>query len=310
MRGGGVLAFFLVAASGGMASAGCNDAQLRATLQNDEAASIIQAVDCGSGDAADLIAASTENGNPVISLLTGPNNPPLSDPDWPAQGLMTELVEAAFDASPEDVQLSLAWEEDWSAHLFPMLDDQRYDMGFPWFRPDCDVQPDDTLCSAFHFSDPVLDLVVLLFVRADAPVRFEDDTDVVGRILCRPAGFATHMLDGQGRGWLKDKKISLKQPSSPDACFEMLVAGDVEGVVLNEFVGVQKLFELNLTEKVVPLPRPVSVEGLHVVISRKHWQGTTHLYRFNAGLAALRQTPRYDEIIARHLKLFWDRIKG
>jgi polar amino acid transport system substrate-binding protein len=47
-----------------------------------------------------------------------------------------------------------------------------------------------------------------------------------------------------------------------------------------------------------------------VVITKKHWRGTTHLYRFNAGLAALKQSDRYNEIVSRHLNIFWDRLKG
>lgn len=305
-----LFAVCVVAGATRAAEAGCEGGQDTAVQPRFGDAKILQTVDCRGGSDFTPIPASTGAGKQVISLVSGPNNPPLSDPDWPAKGLMTELVGAAFEASPEPVSITLNWEQDWTAHLFPMLDEQRYDMGFPWFRPDCDERPDDALCAAFHFSDPVLDLVVLLFVRADAPIPFENETDLDGRTLCRPAGFATHMLDGQGRAWLRDGKVTLNQPASPDACFEQLVAGQVDGVVLNEFVGVQKLFEMGLTDKVVPLTRPVSVEGLHVVISKKHWQGTTHLYRFNAGLAALRQSSRYDEIIARHLKLFWDQIKG
>ena len=86
--------------------------------------------------------------------------------------------------------------------------------------------------------------------------------------------------------------------------------GEVDAVAVNEFLGVQKMFSLGLTDKVVPLPRPLSVEGLHVVISKTHWRGTTHLYRFNAGLAKLKQTDQYNEIVQRHLALFWDQIRS
>lgn len=245
-----------------------------------------------------------------IDLLTGPDNPPFTDPGWEGQGLMTELVTAAFEGAPDPVSLSISWNGDWSRQLFPILDGLDHDMGFPWMRPDCAGEPSNPVCAGFHFSDPVLDVVVLLFSRAEAPVPFDSDEDLLGRTLCLPSGFSTGPLDRDGRGWARDGKVKLRQPATAADCFELLMAGEVDGAVLNEFLGVQLMFAMGLTDRIVPSSRPISVEGLHVVISKKHWRGTTHLYRFNAGLAALRSSARYDEIVARHLTLFWQRIKA
>lgn len=245
-----------------------------------------------------------------IRLITGSRNPPFTDLDWPGQGMLTELVNAAFEDSPDAVPYSVTWENDWTQHLFPKLDNAEFDMGFPWFKPDCEAEPSNKLCTNFHFSEPVVDLVMLLFARADDPMPFADDADVVGKTLCRPAGHPTYDLDRADRRWISDGKITLRQPETPTACFEMLIAGEVDAVTVNEFLGVQQMFDLGLTKEVVPLTRPLSVEGLHVVISKKHWRGTAHLYRFNAGLAKLKQTDRYTDIVARHLGLFWDQVKG
>mmetsp|Transcript_29429 Transcript_29429/g.57596 ORF Transcript_29429/g.57596 Transcript_29429/m.57596 type:complete len:225 (+) Transcript_29429:1483-2157(+) len=223
--------------------------------------------------------------------------------------MLTELINAAFEVTPEPATYSITWENDWSKHLFPMLDSTAFDMGFPWFMPDCAGNPGHDRCANFHFSEPLVDLVILAFARVGDSLAFESDADMHGKTLCRPAGYFTHDLDRAGRHWLTKGLVTLEQPATPDACFEMLLSGDVDVVVLNEFLGVQKVFELGLTDQVAPLERPVSVEGLHVVISKKHWRGTAHLYRFNAGLAKLRQSERYNEIVSRHLTLFWDQIR-
>ncbi|MEM8653586.1 MAG: transporter substrate-binding domain-containing protein [Pseudomonadota bacterium] len=245
-----------------------------------------------------------------IKLVTASNYAPFTDLDWPGQGMLTELVNAAFEATPNPLTYSIEWENDWSRHLFPMLDSKAFDMGFPWFKPDCDGNPSHERCANFHFSDPLVDLVILLFARSDDPLVFEADSDLHGKTLCRPAGYFTHDLDRADRRWLTDGLVTLKQPPTPDDCFAMLIAGEVDAVALNEFLGVQKMFEMGLTEQVAPLSRPVSVEGLHVLISKTHWRGTAHLYRFNAGLAKLKQSDRYNEIVSRHLALFWDQIKS
>lgn len=245
-----------------------------------------------------------------MRLVTGSNYAPFTDLDWPGQGMLTELVNAALEETPNPVTYSVTWENDWSKHLFPMLDSKEFDMGFPWFQPDCAGNPGHERCANFHFSDPLVDLVILLFSRADQPMEFETDADILGKTLCRPAGYFTHDLDRADRQWLSRGLITLEQPATPDTCFEMLMAGTVDAVALNEFLGVQKMFEMGLNDQVAPLSRPLSVEGLHVLISKSHWRGTAHLYRFNAGLAKLKQTDRYNEIVSRHLALFWDQIKS
>jgi len=243
-------------------------------------------------------------------LVTGSNYAPFTDRAWPGQGMVTEVVNAALEASPSPVPYEIIWEDDWSQHLFPILDDKQADMGFPWFRPDCASDPGHERCENFHFSEPLVDLVILLFTRLDDPIPFSGDADIEGRTLCRPAGYFTHDLDGPGREWLSRGLIKLEQPATPDDCFLLLMEGKVDAVAVNEFLGVQKMFEMGIEDRVGPLPRPLSVEGLHVVISKRHWRGTTHLYRFNAGLAELKKSDRYNEIVSRHLALFWDQVRA
>ena len=74
---------------------------------------------------------------------------------------------------------------------------------------------------------------------------------------------------------------------SPDACFDLLMKGEIDAVGVNEFLGWTKVSSLGLKGVVEPLRRPLSIEGLHVVISTQHRRGTIHLYRFNSGLEEL-----------------------
>lgn len=99
------------------------------------------------------------------------------------------------------------------------------------------------------------------------------------------------------------------QADSPDACFDLLMKGQVDAVAVNEFLGWTKVNALGLKGLVEPLRRPLSIEGLHVLISKKHWRETTHLYRFNSGLEELKKSKRYDDIVSRHLGLFWAQLE-
>lgn len=245
-----------------------------------------------------------------MRLVTGSNYAPFTDRAWVGEGMATELVNAALESMPSPVTYSIAWEDDWSKHLFPMLDDKQVDMGFPWLQPDCAATPDNERCANFHFSDPLVEMLVLLFVHKDRQFEFSENEEaaIQGKTLCRPAGYFTHDLDRSDRQWLDRGVVELVQAESPDACFELLLQGAVDAVTVNEFLGLTKIHELGLRETVVPLRRPLSIEGLHVIISKRHWRGTTFLYRFNAGLEALKASQRYDEIVSRHLGLFWETV--
>ena len=72
-----------------------------------------------------------------MTLLTGGGKLPFADPNLPGGGLATELVNAALELSPSPVPYEVVWEDDWSRHLFPLLAEKRYGMGFPWPKPDC-----------------------------------------------------------------------------------------------------------------------------------------------------------------------------
>lgn len=242
-------------------------------------------------------------------LLTGGNYAPFVDKSWPGEGMVTELVNAALELSPSPVPYEVVWEGDWGQHLFPLLDDKTYDMGFPWLKPDCTELPENELCARFHFSEPLMDLPIMLFKREDSALIYDSDADIPGRTLCRPAGYFTHDLDRADRRWLSEGKITLVQPDSPEACFEALMQGEVDAVTVNVFLGATKIVTMGLRGRVVPIDRPLSRENLYVVISKTHWRGTTHLYRINAGLEALRESGRYQEIVNKHLEIFWDRLK-
>ncbi|AUQ52756.1 transporter substrate-binding domain-containing protein [Phaeobacter inhibens] len=244
-----------------------------------------------------------------MKLLTGGGFAPFTDQALPGQGMVTELVNAALELTPAPVSYSITWEQDWSKHLFPMLDEKQFDMGFPWMKPDCAANPTDERCVNFHFSEPLMTIPIMVFVRADAVFAFNSDTDMLGKTLCRPEGYYTHDLDRGDRRWLSEGKLTLVQAADPGACFRKLMAREVDAVSLNLFLGANTLISEGLRDQVLPLERPLSEEGLHVVISKRHWRGTSHLYRINAGLKALKADGRFQEIVSRHLELFWAQLQ-
>jgi polar amino acid transport system substrate-binding protein len=242
--------------------------------------------------------------NAELKLLTGGNYAPFTDQDLPGEGMVTELLHAALDITPSPVTYSVTWENDWSQHLFPLLDDKAFDMGFPWLKPDCQTTPEDERCANFLFSEPLMTLPIMLFVRPDTQFRYETDADIIGKSLCRPVGYFTHDLDRSDRRWLAKGLITFVQGKDPADCFNQVLSGKVDAATVNLFLGANLILEMGLRNKILPLEKPLSEEGLHVVISKRHWRGTTRLYRVNAGLQKLKDDGRYQEIVSRHMELF------
>ena len=249
-----------------------------------------------------------------VTLLTGSDYAPFTQHDMDSGGLVTHIVAAAFaatgpadDAEPD---YGIDWINDWSAHLHPLLAEGKYDMGFPWFQPDCANEPDRMRCRDFDFSEPMFEMLILLFASQERPIGFQQDDDLVGRTLCRPAGYFTHDLDKDGRNWLRDGKITLKQPQTVAECFRMLLDGEVDVVAINEFTGRTAVHEGGLSDKVTIVDRPLSIEGLHVLVAKTHPQARALIARVNNGLELLQKSGEYNRIVDQHLARFWAQLEG
>ena len=258
-------------------------------------------------------AAITTSATGGFSLLTADDYRPFTDRGLPAGGMITDIVRTALETQQKAASgpsFEISWVNDWSAHLNPLLAKGSFDMGFPWFRPNCERyndldDPAKYRCDTFHFSKPVFEILVLFFTRSDANFQFSNDDQVVGKRLCRPSGYFTFDLDKGGRNWVKDEKVTLLRPQSVDECFQMLDRGEIDAVALNEFTGREAVRKLNMNDKVRTIEKPVSVLNLHVIVPKSHPRAQALLGNVNAALQRIRESGKYGEIVERHLAEFW-----
>lgn len=241
-----------------------------------------------------------------INLLTADDYAPFTDREALNGGLVTEVVRKAMEAAAPREGFAIHWVNDWSAHLDPLLSNALLDLGFPWLQPDCASNPTHYRCENFYFSEPMFEMLVLLFTNKANPIQFTQDSDMLGKTLCRPAGYYTHDLDKDGRRWLADRMITLTQPSTVADCFELLVQGQVDAVALNEFTGRQAVVDLGLQNQVdVVQTRPLSIEGLHVVVHKSHPQASDMLATINQGLEDIKANGAYQQVINQHMSQIW-----
>lgn len=242
-----------------------------------------------------------------IKLLTADDYAPFTDRKLPGGGLITEVVDSAMKNNSDVKDFGIYVVNDWSSHLDPLLTDAVVDLAYPWYQPDCQAMPENWRCQNLYFSEPMFEILVLLFTMKDRPFSFASDADIEGKTLCRPKGFFTHDLEGNGRLWLTKGLVKLEQPLTMANCFELLEKGDVDAVAINEFSGRAAIKDLNLEDKVdVVQSRPLSIEGLHVVVGKSHPQAEEMLSLINAGLSSIKASGDYQRIIDSHMTRIWE----
>ena len=275
---------------------------------------------CIDGLPVDLFAA-TEPANPtsiapaarrpsvsggLINLVTAGDFAPFTDRTLEQGGMITDMMSAIMRQSGLGDTHRVNWINDRTAHVDPLMREGMMDMAFPSYRPDCAQSPSLEPCRTFLFSDPMFELLIVLFVDKTRPVPFAQDTDIEGKTLCRPVGYPLHDLDRADRRWVSDAKITLMQPVTVSDCFTMLMAGQVDAVAVNEFTGRDALHGLGLGDRVEVIgARPLSIETLHVVILKDHPEAAGLMATINNGLAEIRATGEFQRVIDRHLPAFW-----
>jgi len=240
-----------------------------------------------------------------INLVTGDDYAPFTDRKLDKGGLITELVQRAMEEAAPAGGFAIHWVNDWDAHLGTLLEQGLADASFPWSEPNCAVVPEEYRCQTFLFSEPLFEILELVYTDRQRPVRFDQDSDLEGKTLCRVAGYSIWELDQDGRNWMKDGKIKLERPERIADCFQMMVDGKVDAVLIDEFAGKAALKEMGLTERIEALPRPVNLEPLNILVHKGNPRAQELVDTINAGLAKLKASGEYQRITGAHLARFW-----
>ncbi|HUF86408.1 MAG TPA: transporter substrate-binding domain-containing protein [Thermohalobaculum sp.] len=257
-----------------------------------------------AGDAADPLAALPADRELV--LLTGPDFAPFVHPALPEGGLTTELVRLAFERAAPARSVRIVAAEDWRAHL-DLLARGDADLGFPWYRPDCAMtgRLDKAMqrrCADFTFSAPLFELPIAWYTRAGDPLAGAQDAGaLVGRRACRPASYFTFDLRQAG---LSPPATTLVFPPSAEDCFVLLEAGVVDSVTLARPQAAAEIARLGLEGRVAEIPALASVQTLHAIAPKASLEARAILAALDAGLAELRESGRWFEVVARHLGPF------
>lgn len=245
-------------------------------------------------------------GSAPINLVTAGDFAPFAGRTLSEGGLITDVMGAVMTQAGLGETMQINWINDRSAHLDPLLREGMMDVAFPVYRPDCAAMPDLDLCREVLFSDPLFEVLIVLFTDRARPLPFVQDADMAGKTLCRPEGYATDDLDANGRNWLSGGMITLMQPPSVRDCFTMLAGAQVDAVAINEFTGRAMVRAMQLDTQVEAMTaRPLAIRTLHAVVHKDRADARSLLGALNTALAQIRENGAFQRVLDRHLPQFW-----
>lgn len=238
-----------------------------------------------------------------LLLLTGRGLSPLSDGDLRGGGLIPQLVSRSIKLIAPTQPFKVTFVNDWDAHLQGLLLSGALDVGFPWVKPDCsrrtglDAQG-QLLCSEFQFSNPMYEVAIAFYVRKDDRLREGVTLDSLsGKRLCRPArsyAFGIELPDPVATG------TSLQTAPSATACFERLLRGETDVVMVVRAEAEQELRESRIAGGAREIKSLVEVRSLHAIAPRAHPHGSEFLALINEGMEQLMMSGEWFQIVAAH----------
>lgn len=221
-----------------------------------------------------------------LRLVTGDAFPPFSDRALADGGIITEVVRRSFETAGYDT-VEIIWRS-WLKG-FEMTTLAEADGTFPYAFTRA---RDRTVI----FSDPITNLTAYGWY-ANKSDGFEDNTELVGKTLCLPLGYAELGSTGQ---LLSNGQAARLSPPDMKTCFKLLAAGRVDSVVspIPEAHSAIQAAGL-LIGDFDHIEEGLSDMPLHFVVGRSHPKAEIIIRDFNAALEKLRETGELSRILGQ-----------
>ena len=253
--------------------------------------------------AATGVAGLSARGDDIIKVVTATDYAPFHGEDLENGGMITEIADVALSRSLEKSRYRIDFINDWGAHIDPLILEGAYDLGISWFRPNCDLA--DKLsadaqfrCEKLAWSDPLFEQIIGYYVRSNDPKKPETHADLLGRSVCRPAGYSRFMMEEFD---LVEPNITVVTPLGPTECFQMLAEGATDAVVIATTVADDTIAAQGLGAIVEEIPQLAYVASLHAVTSIDNPKKDVELGIINKGVQEIRESGKWFEIVQRHL---------
>ncbi|OYX24840.1 MAG: hypothetical protein B7Z10_08140 [Rhodobacterales bacterium 32-66-7] len=241
---------------------------------------------------------------PTIRLVAGDGWFPFTDTRLKDGGILTRLGLVAFTRGGNNRETRLDWVDDWGSHLEVLLPSKAFDLSIGWDGIDCtkmDLLSPDMVrrCTEVRLSDPVYEVVYGLYSLPDNPyAEVRSFADLAGSRLCRPDGWATADLEVEG---LSPPAVTYVQPLDADGCVKALIAGEADVMSIEVESAVDSIERGDLVGDIVQNPYLIKIASLHFATHVTNARGIEYLEMLNRGLAEMRETGEWYDIVASTL---------
>jgi hypothetical protein len=248
---------------------------------------------------------------PTVRFVTGGDWYPFADEGLTGGGFLIRLVSTAMQRANNSHPFTIDWVDDWSSHETVLLPTGAFDMSIAWYQPDCSAldqlsEMTQNLCLNYLFSDSLYDAVFGFFAAKDSPfaaaTSFEE---LKGARICRPEGYSFHDLDAEG---LMEPAVTISIPPLTAECFEGLVNGTYDIATVESQLASAVIQELGIGEQVVENPRLTSIQAIAAMAWKANPRALEFLTYLNRGLAEMRDSGEWNDIVASSLKEANDKL--
>ncbi len=221
-------------------------------------------------------------------IVTGPDFPPYTDPDYPSGGLLVKLIDMVM--VKVEGEYSLKWLP-WRRGYLETIEG-KYIATFPYVH---------TPERAEHllYSELIIGVEERLFIRADDHRdyhQFEQFEKVTG---CKPIGYNVNAV----QDFLDSASLEILWADKLETCFLLLSQGRVDLVDMDKYVGYASIKKAGLPTGDFKIhERILLTQTMHLLVSKEHPKGNAFLKRFNASLHEVRQSNAYQSLLKEYLE--------
>lgn len=225
----------------------------------------------------------------TVTLSTG-EWPPYFDSSLDNHGLLAQIISEAYG----NVGISVDYRFlPWSRAL-AMANHGNYDGSAAW---SCTPSRSED----FYFSEPILPLYFVFFTRRDSDFQWQEIADLEGLTigLTQDYAYGDQLTSAVDQGL-----VSTDMTASDESNFRKLQAGRIDLFPMDPLTGLQMIDQLFSEAEAGQLtyhPRPIRQASYHLIFSRQQDNGGELARQFNQGLADLRSSGRFDEILDNQL---------
>jgi polar amino acid transport system substrate-binding protein len=224
-----------------------------------------------------------------LRLVTGDGYAPFTGRELPAGGLLTQVVHAALERA--GVDSTLEWQPWNRAYLKTLRGD--YDATFPYVRT-LEREQD------YLYSAPLLMLEDHIFSRTDDPIEQATAHTMQGRRACIPLGWQPPSVI---QALLDQNVMSRHSPIGLKECALLVVIGRDDFFVADRRLGETALQLLDGRQQQVSRShKMISSSSLHLIVPRNNPRGAAIIEVFNEGLASLRLSGGYQQVLESYIQ--------